>query len=221
MQAFCHASTFVSVDRNEARSPQRFIPPPLCISRKIPDFKMTDKKITFRYIKAVTVAVIFTWIVHEFAHWLTSELLGYETIMRLNGTSSVNGENPTDWHKIYISASGPMVTILQGLIVFIFLKYRNWNKYLYAFLFTAFYMRFLAGLMNFINPNDEGRISAFLEIGTFTLPILVSGLLLFMVYRISKKNNLNWKFQLFTTLIVMVASSILILSDQFLGIRIV
>lgn len=182
---------------------------------------MTDKKITFQYILAVIAAVIFTWIVHEFAHWLTSELLGYETIMRINGTSPVSGENPTDWHKIYISASGPIITILQGLLIFLFLKYRYWNKYLYAFLFTALYMRLLAGLMNFINPNDEGRISAFLELGTFTLPVLVSGSLLFMVYKISKKYSLDWKFQLFTTLIVMVASSILILSDQFLGIQII
>ncbi|VAW31659.1 hypothetical protein MNBD_CHLOROFLEXI01-4491 [hydrothermal vent metagenome] len=128
--------------------------------------------------------------------------------------------NPTDWHKIIISAAGPIVTILQALIVFLFLKSRDWNKFLYPFLFTAFYMRLLAGLMNFINPNDEGRIGIFLEIGIFTLPIIVSGLLFIMVYRISKKYNLNWKFQLATTVIVMVASSILILSDQFFGIRI-
>jgi len=182
---------------------------------------MTDQKITIKYILAGIIAVIFTWIIHEFAHWLTSELYGYETIMRLNGTSPVNGENPTDLHKIVISASGPIVTVMQGLIVFLVLKSRKWNKYLYLFLFTAFYMRFLAGLMNFINLNDEGRISVFLEIGTFTLPIIVSGFLFFMVYKISRKYKLNWKFQLWTTIIVMVASSFLILSDQFFGIRII
>lgn len=181
---------------------------------------MNDQKITIKYIIAGILAVIFTWIIHEFAHWLTSELFGYETIMKLNGISTVSSENPTDLQKNIISASGPIVTIIQGLIAFLFLKSRNWNKYIYPLLFTAFYMRLLAGLMNFINPNDEGRISAFLEIGTFTLPIIVSGLLFFMVYKISKKYNLNWKFQLYTTLIVMIASSILILSDQFLGIRI-
>lgn len=180
---------------------------------------MTDKRLTFSYILAVTVAVVFTWIIHEFAHWLTSELLGYETIMRLNGTSPANGENVNDWHKILISASGPLVTILQGLVAFIILKNQSWNKFIYPFLFTAFYMRLLAGFMNFINPNDEGRIGTFLDIGTFTLPLIVSGLLFFMVYKISKKFNLGWKLQLWTTLIVMVASSILILSDQFFGIR--
>ena len=182
---------------------------------------MTDKSLTFSYILAVTVAVIFTWMIHEFAHWLTSELWGYETIMRLNGTSPANGEIINDWHKIFISASGPVVTILQGLIAFIILKNQPWNKYIYPFLFTAFYMRLLAGLMNFVNPNDEGRIGAFLEIGTFSLPLIVSGLLFYMVYNISKKFNLSWKFQLWTTLIVMVVSSILILSDQFFGIRLI
>ena len=181
---------------------------------------MNNQKITIKYILTAILAVIFTWIIHEFSHWLTSELLGYETIMRVNGTSSVGGENPTDLHKIAISASGPMVTVFQGLLAFLFLKSRNWNKYLYLFLFTAFYMRVLAGLMNFVNPNDEGRISSFLEMGTFTLPILVSGLLFFMVYNLSRKYKLNWKFQLGTTIIIMVLSSILILSDQFFGIRI-
>lgn len=182
---------------------------------------MKDQKISIRYIIIGILAVITTWIIHEFAHWLTAEMLGYKPIMRINGVSYADIQNQTDWHKILISASGPIVTILQGIIVFIILKVRNWNKYLYTFLFTAFYMRLLAGLMNLINPNDEGRISRFLEIGTFTLPICITGFLFFMVYKISKTNNLNWKFQLWTTIITMVASSILILSDQFFVIRII
>ena len=181
---------------------------------------MTDKKINFKYIILGIIAVVLTWIIHEFAHWLTSELLGYTTIMKLNGTSSIHGENPTAFQRTIISAAGPVVTIIQGLVVFLILKSRNWNKYLYLFLFTAFYMRVLAGIMNFINPNDEGRISAFLKMGTFTLPIIVSGFLFFLVYKISEKYDLNWKFQLGTIFIIMLASSILILSDQFYEIRI-
>lgn len=182
---------------------------------------MRDKRLTFSYVLAVTVAVIFTWIIHEFAHWLTSESLGYETIMRLNGTSPANGEKVAEGHKIFISASGPIVTILQGLIAFIILQNHVWNKFIYPFLFTAFYMRLLAGLMNFINPNDEGRIGVFFEIGIFTIPIIVNGLLFFMIFKVSKRYGLNWKFQLGTTLIVILISSLLILSDQFFGIRLI
>lgn len=182
---------------------------------------MNEQRINGKYIIAGIMAVIFTWIIHEFTHWFTSELFGYETIMRINGTSSVEGENPTELQKVIISISAPIVTILQALLVFIILKMRSWNKYLYPFIFTAFYMRFLAGLMNFINVNDEGRVSQYLGIGTFTLSIIVSGLLFYMVYKISKKYSLSWKFQLGTYLIVMVVSSILILSDNFFDIRII
>lgn len=182
---------------------------------------MNEQKINGKYIITGIMAVIFTWIIHEFTHWFTSELFGHETIMRINGTSSVEGENPTELQKAIISISAPIVTILQALLVFIILKTRSWNKYLYPFIFTAFYMRFLAGLMNFINVNDEGRVSQYLGIGTFTLSIIVSGLLFYMIYKISKKYSLNWKFQLGTYLIVMVVSSILILSDNFFEIRII
>ena len=182
-------------------------------------YRMKDQKITVKYILTGILAVFLTWIIHEFTHWLTSELLGYETIMRLNGTSVIKGQNPTEIHKVFISISGPIITILQGLFVFMLLKSKGWNKYLYPFLFTAFYMRFLAGLMNFIMANDEARVGQYLGIGTFTLSIIISGLLFFMVYLISRKNKLNWKFQFWTTIIIMVASSILILSDQFFGIR--
>lgn len=180
---------------------------------------MIDQKITFRYILATAIAVIFTWVLHEFTHWVTSESLGYESIMRLNSVSVVDGQERTDWHKIYISASGPIITILQAIVVFILLKTKGWNKLIYPLMFVPLYMRSLAGVVNFVNPNDEGRISEFFGIGLFTISILVSGLLFFLVFKISKKYNLNWKFNLWTTLIIMVASSILILSDQFLGIR--
>ena len=52
---------------------------------------MTDKKITFKYIISVIVTVIITWLIHEFAHWLTSELFGYDTALNLNGTSPQDG----------------------------------------------------------------------------------------------------------------------------------
>ena len=181
---------------------------------------MIDKKITVKYIGAGILAVILTWTIHEFAHWLTSELLGYETAMYLNGTSALDNQNVTDLHWNIISAAGPIVTLVQGLVFFLLLKNRRWNKLMYIFLFTVFYMRLLAGLMNFINPNDEGRISNYLGLGTFTLPIIVSGILFFLVHRVSKKYRVDWKLQLATTLVVMVASSVLILADQFFKIRI-
>lgn len=183
---------------------------------------MIDQRITFKYILATLGAVIFTWVLHEFIHWTTSELLGYESILRLNSVSPVGGQKQmNEWHRIYISASGPLITIFQAVITFQFLLRKGWSKILYPFFFTPFYMRSIAGIMNFVNPNDEGKISEFLGLGLFTLSIIVSSLLFFLVYKISKKYELNWKFNLWTILVIMAASSILILSDQLFEIRLI
>ena len=176
---------------------------------------MYYQKLNVKYILAVVFAVIFTWAVHQFTYWLTSELLGYEAIMRLNGTSTVKGENPTELHRGIISISAPTITILQGLIVFLVLKYRGWNKYLYPLLLTAFYMRFLAAIMNFVNISDEERASPFQEIGTSILSVIVCILLFYTIHDISKKYKLIGKFQLGTIVTITVVSSILILSDHF------
>ncbi|PIB38535.1 hypothetical protein [Maribacter sp. 4G9] len=181
---------------------------------------MSEQKINGKYIISTLIIVIFTWIIHEFTHWITSESLGYESIMRLNSVSLENEQERTEWHKIYISASGPVITIFQAILAFSILKTKGWNKFVYPILFVPFYMRLLAGIMNFINPNDEGRISEFLGIGLFTISIIISGFLFFLVFKISKKYRLNWKFNFWTTIITMVVSSIIILSDQFFGIRI-
>lgn len=181
---------------------------------------MNDQKITLQYIAGLIMVVFITWFIHEFAHWLTSEYLGYETIMRLNSTYAVAGQNQTELHNNIISAAGPVITIIQGLIAFVFLKLWQWNKYVYAFLFTAFFMRFLASLMNFINLNDEGRISAYFSWGVFTLPCMVSGILFYMVYNISRKYKLKWKFQLSLSLLLIIAVTALIFFDQYFKPRI-
>lgn len=180
---------------------------------------MTDTKITWKYVFACAGAVLFTWLIHEFTHWLTSEALGYDAIMTLNTVSPLAGQEQTELHKIYISATGPLITIIQALVVFIFLLKTSWHKLVYPLLFTPLYMRIMAGLFNFINPNDEGRISSFLGLGLFTLSIIVSSVLFYMVYKTSKRYELNWKFNTLTMLLIMFVSSILIMSDQFMGIR--
>ena len=175
---------------------------------------MADQKINLKYGLVVAVIVLGTWLLHEFSHWLTSESLGYDAFMGLNKVWSRGGQEVNSTHSLLISAAGPLITVLQAAVAFFWLRSR-WNKYWYVVLFTAFYMRFLAGGMNVINLNDEGWISSQLGIGTYTLPLLVTGLLFWMVYRTSKQYQLRWQFQAGLTLLVMVTSSILIMVDQF------
>ncbi|WP_298510318.1 hypothetical protein [uncultured Kordia sp.] len=181
---------------------------------------MKNQKITLKYTFIGILAVLITWCIHEFTHWITSELLGYEAFMRLNSVGPVNGAISNEGHKAIISISGPIITILQGVIVFVLLKSKGWNKYAYLFLFTAFYMRLFAGFMNFLNPNDEARVGQYLGIGTHTLSLIISIFLFSLVYIVSKKYKLNWKFQLATFIIVLIVSWAIIYVDQSFRIRI-
>ncbi len=138
--------------------------------------------------------------------------------MSLNSTSYSKGQNPTGQHQQFISAAGPIITLVQAFIAFLALK-KAWNKFAYLFLLVPLYMRVLAGSMNVVNLNDEGRISSYLGIGTFTLSIVVCGLLVFKVFLISKKYRLTVRLQLGSVLLIMLFSSVIILTDQFFSVR--
>jgi hypothetical protein len=167
-----------------------------------------------RYTGMVLLAVVFSWGIHELAHWLTATALGYEAVMTLNTVSLKNGAYQQDWHWILVSIMGPVVTIIQALVVYYRLVKKGWQPALFPFLLVAPYMRFLAGVMNLFNLNDEGRISHFLGIGDFTLSIIVSVFLGVLVFKASKKYKPGWKYQLLTLFLIMLFSTMLILSDQ-------
>ncbi len=181
---------------------------------------MTNFKLTAKYTGLLILAVFVTFFFHEFFHWVAGELLGYRMSMTLNSVSPAAGKYLKSSHEILVSAAGPVFTILQAFAFYTIMRQNN-NYLLYPFLFVPLYMRILAGAMNFINLNDEGRISNFFEIGTFTLSILVCSLLLFFVFKISKLNNYSIKFHVINILLTMLFSSILILADQFLHVKII
>lgn len=177
------------------------------------------QKITLKYILITLIAVAATWILHELAHWLTGELLGYDMAMTLNGGYPVTREYSRNWHKMAVDVAGPVITIIEAVIAWMLIKKKNYIM-LFPFLATCFYMRLLAGGMNAINLNDEGRISNELGLGTYTIPVLVSAFLFILVYNICRTKQLTTKFITVTFLLIMVFSSVLILTDQTLKVRV-
>ncbi|HVG12638.1 MAG TPA: hypothetical protein VM843_06510 [Flavisolibacter sp.] len=180
---------------------------------------MNKSKITFQYVLISAAAVFITWILHEGAHWAMGEALGYNMTMNLNSVSLANGAYRNNDEHI-VSAAGPMVTIIQAIVVFLKMQRASRLSW-YPFLFVPLYMRILAGLLNFINLNDEGRISKAFGLGTFTLSIIVCGFLFYLVYNASRKAGYGAKLQWATVLLTMLFSSILVLADQFFNLRII
>lgn len=166
-----------------------------------------------KYILATLIAVAATWMIHEFSHWITGELLGNDMVMTLNACYSKTGEYIQHWHSTVTSAAGPMVTLIQAIVVYYLLKVRS-SLYLFPFLLTCLYMRFLAGAMNFINPNDEGRVSLDLGLGTFTLSIVIVAVLSYLTYDTIRTKGFKTKWIAATVFLIMLFSSVIILADQ-------
>lgn len=167
----------------------------------------------YRYVLFSLLAVVTTFILHEFSHWTTGEWLGYEMVMTLNQVYPKTGGYSADWHYTLISATGPLTTLFQGLVSFWLIR-KFGNKDLYPFLFTCFYIELLSGIINLINPNDLGRISRAFDLPLLTLPILFTSIQFVLIYLTSKHQHYSLKFNLITTGCIMLFSSIWILTNQ-------
>ena len=134
------------------------------------------------------IATFLTFFFHEMSHWIAYELLGYDAGFTLNGASVKDASvTLTKTHRIITSASGPVFTILQGIVFYIILKKRN-NIMLYPFLFLPFAMRLGAAWANRFQPNDEGRISLDLGLNLYVISTIVVAFLFFLIFKISKKS---------------------------------
>lgn len=167
------------------------------------------------YACLVAGAVLFTFLVHELAHWAMGTGLGNEMRMTLNSAYPAAKIYQETWHFSLVTLAGPVITLLQALAAFFLLRSGR-HPYLYPFLLTPLIMRLLAGAMNAINPNDEGRLGQALGIGLYTLPALVCSVLAILVYQTSRRHGFTASFNASSAILVVVFSSVLILADQAL-----
>ncbi|WP_282042695.1 hypothetical protein [Winogradskyella flava] len=165
-----------------------------------------------KYIGVMIIATFGTFFFHEMSHWIAYELLGYDAGFTLNGASVKDASiTLTKAHRIITSASGPIFTIIQAIVFYFILK-KYENIMLYPFLFLPFVMRLGATWANRFQPNDEGRISLDLGLNLYTISLIVVAFLLFLVFKISKKNKLS----VVLNIITFVVSILLILSLAFI-----
>lgn len=174
-----------------------------------------NSSINIYYILVTAIAVVSSFFFHELAHFITGKLLGYEMGITLNSAFLLEGAYQSDWHQQLVSAAGPIFTIAQAFFIYYFIK-KTENKYWYPFLFFAFYSRVLAMIISLFNPNDEARISAWLGLGYWIVPLLVCFTLLILLVKTSKEQRYNLKFNLINYLLATVFITGVVYSDQYL-----
>jgi hypothetical protein len=160
--------------------------------------KRPDLKLLLLFIPVAYLSYLF----HEFGHWTVGEILGNEMVYRLNWVWPKSGQYIGTHDGLYTSIGGPAFTILQAIIFLLIIEqYRT--MYAYPFVFFAFFMRFFSLVFGGFSKQDEAHISASLDIGPYTVAIVVLLVLFVILWRCSHR----LKFDIKTNGIFCVAST--------------
>lgn len=158
-------------------------------------------------------ATFATFLIHESAHWLMGTALGYPMRFHLNGVAATIAMSPG--HKALVDAAGPLITVVQGIVAFV-LVVRSRRIVAYAFLYIAAFMRLLATAISLTHLNDEARLSQYLDLGAWTLPLLVTTGLVFLAWHASRSLRLRWTDHILCYMTASVAVALVVGVDRFL-----
>jgi len=153
---------------------------------------LKDCQIDWKVALGFIPIAFFTYLFHEFGHWIVGEILGNDMIISLNNSSARNGNYINDSHNLYISIGGPAFTLLLALI-FLVLTKKTKSIYAYSVVFFAAFSRFFSIVFGGFCLQDEARISALLNINMYATAIIVLFLLILIVFRSSIIMKLDLK----------------------------
>jgi len=152
----------------------------------------TEGKVDLKLMLLFIPVAYFTYLFHEFGHWTIGELLGNSMTYSLNNVSTLNSDYNDTSHSLLVLIGGPAFTILLSIISLLIIKLFK-VTWAYPFVFFQFFCRFFSLVFGKFSIQDEAKISAILEVGKYTIPLLVVLLLLLLVWIGSYILKLNFK----------------------------
>ncbi len=169
----------------------------------------------WRFLPTFIGAVVFTFVVHEGAHWGAGEALGYDMWLRANSAGLAGGEYATPLHAQIVAAAGPLITLLQAALSLILIAATR-AAFFFPFLFSALMMRVLATGVSLSTPNDEARVSEWLGVGMWTLPAIMISILFVLTVFGGVLLKLSWRSYLFSFVVVSVLFTAVIIGEPYL-----
>jgi hypothetical protein len=153
-----------------------------------------DKK-TFVKLFLLFIPVSYaSYLFHEFGHWIIGEILGNNMAFSLNNVMPTAGHYIDPSHEVLVMIGGPAFTILLSLLSLLVIE-RYKTIYAYPFVFFQMFIGLFSLVFGGFSIQDESKISAILNLGTYTVAVIVL-LLLFLIVlkarntlRIGLKNN--------------------------------
>lgn len=171
--------------------------------------------LTWKHIPLFLIIMILTFIIHEAGHFLMGKLLGYEMFVSINKAGiTQRGTASADWHQTLMTLNGPIVTYAQAIIgLLIAHRYKTIRAFLIVF--AAFTMRLMAAVISLFSPNDEYRVSEWLGLGAWTLPVIAVAGLLLLTLLTSRQLGLGWRSWLLAYLTSTLAITAVIFTERY------
>ncbi len=159
------------------------------------------------------IIIIATMLMHELVHWCVGTALGYKMYFTLTTSGVVAGGWRSDVDYAIVSIAGPVFTMVMGLFG-AWLAISKRMQLGYELIFTAFMQRFLAMVMSAIFiPNDEARVSMFLGLAWWIVPLVFVLPLLGLTVWSSRVLKFGLLVNFLCYLTVSLAFTILVYSD--------
>lgn len=155
-------------------------------------YDLKESKITWGVALAFIPIAFFTYLFHEFGHWIVGEILGNDMMLSLNSSNARSGVLIDDTHNLYISIGGPAFTILQALI-FLLITKKTKSIYAYSVAFFAVFCRFFSIIFGGFSQQDEARISSMLNTNKYLVAMIVLLVLLIIIWRCNRIMRLKMK----------------------------
>ena len=175
--------------------------------------KVTKVALDARFYAMLAAVGLATFVVHESAHWIAGKAMGLDLRFSLNGVTPTGVVS--DVQHAVMSAAGPIVTIVQALIAFGVLRGRA-STIAFAALLWAAFMRLVASGLSVALPNDEARVSLFLGLGFWTLPVIVSVGLCALAWIGARRFAIRWRDGLLIYLTLSIVTAAIVFGDRFL-----
>ncbi len=153
---------------------------------------VVDKKILVRLYLLLIPIAYFSYLFHEFGHWIVGEILGNDMIYSLNYVWPKAGHYINESHNLYVSIGGPAFTILLAIVSLLIIEKYS-TIYAYPVLFFQFVQRFFSLVFGGFSQQDEARISSIIGLGTYAIGIIVLIVLLLFVLRANYKIKIDLK----------------------------
>ena len=173
--------------------------------------KIFDNKVKLMLI-FIPVAY-FSFFFHEMGHWIAGEILGNDMAFRLNGISPKSGQYLENT-RLPIICGGVCFTLLLTVVFWVVIeKYKT--IYAYPVVFFNFIFRLFPQILNF-DFQDEAKISALLEVGKYTITIVVLIPLLLITWRTSYVLKRNYKDNIIFVIASIICAFLVVLTDNLI-----